>query len=113
MQADGWSCWAPVNAVGIRSYSPEEAARIRSGIPGYRMVPAWEMMGDEDQWIEQSLQGIVGDPAGHRNPGAWRGGWWPTLNMLRTLFRQADVVAARLVSKLIALKFGERLTALP
>ncbi len=64
---------APVNAVGIRSYSPEEAARIRSGIPGYRMVPAWEMMGDEDQWIEQSLQGIVGDPAGHRNPGAWRG----------------------------------------
>jgi len=138
---------APVNAVGVRSYSPEEAARIQAGIPGYQVLHAWEMTGDEDRWIQRALCGLAGapvyltidldyfDPAvlpatGTPEPGG--GGWWPTLNLLRTLFRQADVVAAdlvelapipgqhhadflaaRLVSKLIALKFHERLGALP
>ena len=138
---------APVNAVGIRSYSPEEAARIRDGIPGYRVVHAWEMTGDPDSWMEQALAGLAGapvyltidldyfDPAilpatGTPEPGG--GSWWPTLSLLRTLFRQSNVVAAdvvelaplpglhhadflaaRLVSKLIALKFEERLKALP
>lgn len=138
---------APVNAVGIRSYSPEEAARIRSGIPGYQVVHAWEMTADQDSWIQRALAGLAGAPVyltidldyfdpsilpatGTPEPGG--GGWWPTLNLLRTLFRQANVVAAdvvelaplpglhhadflaaRLVSKLIAMKFEKRLLALP
>ncbi len=138
---------APVNAVGIRSYSPEEAARIRAGIPGYQVVHAWEMTGDRDQWIKRALHGLAGapiyltidldyfDPAilpatGTPEPGG--GGWWPTLDLLRSLFGKADVVAAdvvelaprpmmhhadflaaRLVSRLIALKFQERLGGTP
>jgi agmatinase len=138
---------APVNAVGIRSYSPEEAARIRDGIPGYQVVHAWEMTGDQDLWIGKALAGLEGAPVyltvdldyfdpgilpatGTPEPGG--GSWWPTLNLLRTLFRTANVVAAdvvelaplpglhhadflaaRLVSKLIAMKFEKQLLALP
>jgi agmatinase len=139
--------FAPVNGVGIRSWSAEEMARIRAGIPGYRMLPAWEMTGDQDRWIEKAIEGLAGRPVyltidldffdpsvvpatGTPEPGG--GFWWPTLNLLRTLFREADVVAAdvvelapvpglhhpdflaaRLVSRLIALKFHDQLSALP
>lgn len=138
---------APVNAVGIRSYSTEEASRIRAGIPGYQVVHAREMTGDENSWIDRALEGLAGAPVyltidldyfdpgilpatGTPEPGG--GQWWPTLNLLRDLFLRADVVAAdvvelapvpglhhadflaaRLVSRLIALKFRDRLAVLP
>ena len=44
---------ATVRAVGIRSYSPEEAERMRQGIPGYRLLPAWEL--ETAGWIERAL----------------------------------------------------------
>jgi agmatinase len=101
---------APVRAVGIRSYSAGEAERIRRGIPGYRLVHAWEMEGE--RWIDRALEGIDGrpvyltvdvdyfDPAivpatGTPEPGG--GQWWPTLRLLEALFRRARVVAADVV----------------
>lgn len=101
---------APLRAIGIRNYSSEEAERIRAGIPGYRLVHAWEM--EEDAWIEKSLAGIDGravyltfdvdyfDPAlipatGTPEPGG--GAWWPTLRFLEALFRRARVVACDVV----------------
>ncbi len=99
-----------VNAVGIRSYSPEEAARIRDGIPGYRMLRGNELGGSG--WIERALEGIDGkpvyltvdvdyfDPAlipstGTPEPGG--GEWWPTLALLEQLFRRSNVVACDVV----------------
>jgi agmatinase len=101
---------AEVRAVGIRNYSIEEARWIESGIPGYRLVHAWEM--DGDGWHERILEGLDGrpvyltidvdyfDPAvvpstGTPEPGG--GQWYPTLRFLDRLFRRADVVAADLV----------------
>jgi agmatinase len=99
-----------VTAVGIRSFSPEEAERLRRGIPGYRQLPAWEL--DRPGWIERVLDGLDGrrvyltvdvdyfDPAvvpatGTPEPGG--GAWWPTLELLDQLFRRAEVVAADVV----------------
>lgn len=101
---------AEVRAVGIRNYSVEEALWIRSGIPGYRLVHAWEMEGDG--WHETILDGLDGRPVyltidvdyfdpgvvpatGTPEPGGGR--WYPTLRFLDALFRRADVVAADLV----------------
>lgn len=101
---------APIHAIGIRSYSPEEARRMRQGIPGYRITHAWEMDGRD--WIERALEGIEGrsvyltvdvdyfDPSvmpstGTPEPGG--GHWWPTLRLIETLFARASVVACDVV----------------
>ena len=101
---------ATIRAIGIRSYSPEEAERMRRGIPGYRMLPAWEL--GRDGWIERALDGLDGRPVyltvdvdyfdpsvvpstGTPEPGG--GTWWPTLDLLGSLFRRANVVAADVV----------------
>jgi agmatinase len=127
----------PLTALGIRNYSVEEARWIRKGIPGYRIVHAWEM--EHENWIERELAGLAGkpvyltidldyfDPAiipatGTPEPGG--GTWWPTLRFLERLMASADVVAcdvvelapspglhhadftaARLVYKLIGMRF--------
>lgn len=102
---------APVRALGIRNYSAEEAAWIRRGIPGYRVVHGWEM-GDLSAATETLLEGLDDapvyltvdvdyfDPAivpatGTPEPGG--GGWWPTLRFLDALFRRTRVVAADVV----------------
>ena len=101
---------ATIHAVGIRSYSPGEAERMRRGIPGYTITHAWEI-GDEG-WIDRALEGVSGkkvyltfdvdyfDPSivpatGTPEPGG--GSWWPTLELLDALFRRATVVAADVV----------------
>ncbi len=101
---------APIRAVGIRNYSIEEAERIRAGIPGYRIVHAWEMEGDD--WQCRVLEGLDGKPVyltvdldyfdpsvipatGTPEPGG--PAWWPTLRFLDDLFRRARVVACDLV----------------
>jgi len=101
---------APVRAVGIRNYCIDEARWIRAGIPGYRIVHAWEM--DGDGWHERILDGLDGRPVyltvdvdyfdpgvipatGTPEPGGGR--WYPTLRFLEALFRRTDVVAADVV----------------
>ena len=101
---------ATVRAVGIRSYSPEEAERMRQGIPGYRLLPAWEL--ETDGWIDRVLDGLDDRPVyltvdvdyfdpsvipstGTPEPGGGR--WWPTLALLEALFRRCRVVAADVV----------------
>jgi len=101
---------APIRAVGIRNYSIEEAERISKGIPGYRIVHAWEMDGDD--WQCRILDGLDGKPVyltvdldyfdpsvipatGTPEPGG--GAWWPTLRFLDDLFRRTRVVACDLV----------------
>ena len=101
---------AEVRAVGIRNYCAEEARWLEAGIPGHRVVHAWEM--DGDRWYERILEGLDGrpvyltvdvdyfDPAvvpstGTPEPGG--GQWYPTLAFLDALFRRADVVAADVV----------------
>jgi agmatinase len=100
----------PVTAVGIRNYSIEEAQWIRRGIPGYRIVHAWEM--DHETWIERALDALdekpvyltidldYFDPAiipatGTPEPGG--GTWWPTLRFLDRLIKRTNVVACDLV----------------
>jgi len=101
---------APIRAIGLRSYTVEEAERMRDGIPGYGVVHAWEMEGEG--WMERALAGLDGrpvyltfdldyfDPAilpatGTPEPG---GGWWyPTLRLLERLFDRARVVASDVV----------------
>lgn len=97
---------AALHAVGIRSYSEGESQRIRRGIPGYRLLHAWEMQ--DGDWIERALDGIAGKPVyltvdvdyfdpsivpatGTPEPGG--GQWWPTLRLLEALFERANVVA--------------------
>ncbi len=99
-----------VRAVGIRSYSVEEAERIRRGIPGYRILHGWEMQ--QPGWAGKVLQGLAGrpvyltvdvdyfDPAlipatGTPEPGG--PAWWETLSFLSELFRQTRVVACDVV----------------
>jgi agmatinase len=99
-----------VVAVGVRSWSPEEQSRLRTGIPGYRMVPAWEI--GAAGWIDRALDGLDGatvyltvdldyfDPSvvaatGTPEPGG--GTWWPTLELLDALFSRCRVVAADVV----------------
>lgn len=101
---------AAIHAVGIRSYSPEEAERMRGGIEGYSILHAWEI--GRDGWIDRALDAVAGekvyltvdvdyfDPSvvpatGTPEPGG--GGWWPTLELLEALFDRADVVAADVV----------------
>ena len=101
---------ATVRAIGIRSYSPEEAERLRLGIAGYAMLPAWEL--GRNGWIERALEGLDGKPVyltfdvdyfdpsiipatGPPEPGG--GSWWPTLELLDALFERAEVVAADVV----------------
>lgn len=100
----------PVRAIGIRNYSAEEAERIRQGIPGYRVLHAWEM--EREDWIERSLEGLDGRPiyltldvdyfdpgivpaTGTPEPGG--PAWWPTLRFLTALFLRARVVACDIV----------------
>jgi len=101
---------ATLRAVGIRSYTAEEAERMRLGIPGYRIAHSWEM--DRQGWAERLLEGIDGkpvyltfdvdyfDPAvmpatGTPEPGGI--GWFPTLAFLEELFERASVVACDVV----------------
>jgi len=101
---------APVHAIGIRSYSCEEAERIRAGADPYRVLHAWEM--ESGDWTERALEGLHGRPVyltidvdafdpsivpatGTPEPGglAWR----PTLCFLAALFGASRVVAADVV----------------
>jgi agmatinase len=101
---------APVRAIGIRSYSQEEAQRIRDGIPGYRITHAWEM--NTDEWVEMAVEGLEGravyltidvdffDPSvvpstGTPEPGG--AGWRQTLVLLERLFRVSRVVSCDVV----------------
>ena len=101
---------APVRAIGIRSYSAEEAERIRRGIPGYGITHAWEM--EEEGWIGRAIEGLEGKPVyltvdvdyfdpsivpatGTPEPGG--GQWWPTLRLLSNLFQRSRVVACDIV----------------
>jgi len=101
---------APVTGIGIRSYSVEEAERIREGIPGHRMIHAWEMDGDD--WHDRALDGLGDAPlyltvdvdyfdpsivpaTGTPEPGGGR--WRPTLRFLERLFREGRVVACDVV----------------
>lgn len=101
---------APVHAVGIRSYTVEEARRIREGIPGYRIVHSWETEGDD--WIDRALDGLDGQPVyltfdvdyfdpsimpatGTPEPGGML--WFPTLRLLERLFERARVVGCDVV----------------
>jgi agmatinase len=101
---------ASISAIGIRSFSPEEAERLLCGIPRYRKLPGWEL--GRPGWIERALEGVDGRPVyltvdvdyfdpsivpatGTPEPGG--GTWWPTLELLAELFRRADVVAADVV----------------
>ena len=98
-----------LRALGIRSYTREEATRIGAGIRGYRIVHAWEMT---EQKLDGFLDGIDGkpvyitfdvdyfDPAfmpatGTPEPGG--GEWYATLRILEAVFRRANVVAADIV----------------
>jgi agmatinase len=100
---------APVTAIGIRSYSPEEARRMQE-LSGYRIVHGWELSSPD--WIERALAGVAGQPVyltvdvdyfdpaimpatGTPEPGG--GAWWPTLELLERLFHSARVVAADVV----------------
>ena len=100
---------APVRALGIRNYSVEEAAWMRRGIPGYRIVHAWEM---DEASAASLLDGLDGAPVyltvdvdyfdpsvmpatGTPEPGG--GAWWPTLRFLDALFRRTRVVALDVV----------------
>ena len=100
----------PITAIGIRNYSIDEAQWIRQGIPGYRIVHAWEM--EHETWIDQALEGLdekpvyltidldYFDPAvipatGTPEPGG--GAWWPTLRFLERLIKRTNVVACDLV----------------
>jgi agmatinase len=99
-----------LTAVGIRNYSVDEARWIREGIPGYRIVHAWEM--EHESWVDRVLEGLdekpvyltidldYFDPAiipatGTPEPGG--GAWWPTLRFLDRLIKRANVVACDLV----------------
>jgi agmatinase len=99
-----------LTAIGIRNTSLDEARWIRSGIPGYRVVHAWEM--EDEGWIEVALHGIDDAPVyltldldyfdpsiipatGTPEPGG--GSWWPTLRFLERLIERTDVVACDLV----------------
>ncbi len=101
---------AAVTAVGIRNYCIDEARWIQAGIPGYRIVHAWEM--ETEAWIDRVLDGLdekpvyltidldYFDPAiipatGTPEPGG--GAWWPTLRFLERLIKRANVVACDLV----------------
>jgi agmatinase len=101
---------APVTAVGIRSYSVEEAERIRRGIPGYRMIHARETGGDA--WHDRALADLddtpvyltidvdVFDPSivpatGTPEPGGL--GWRATLDFLDKLFGRTQVVGCDVV----------------
>ncbi len=100
----------PITAIGIRNYGIDEARWIRRGIPGYRIVHAWEM--EHETWIDRALDGLdvkpvyltidldYFDPAvipatGTPEPGG--GAWWPTLRFLDRLVRRANVVGCDLV----------------
>jgi agmatinase len=100
----------PLTAVGIRNYSVDEARWIRQGIPGYRIVHAWEM--EHETWVDRVLEGLDEKPiyltidldyfdpgiipaTGTPEPGG--GAWWPTLRFLDRLIKRANVVACDLV----------------
>jgi len=100
----------PITAIGIRNYCVDEARWIRQGIPGYRIVQAWEM--EHEAWIERALEGLdekpvyltidldYFDPAvipatGTPEPGG--GAWWPTLRFFERLIKRTNVVACDLV----------------
>jgi agmatinase len=101
---------APVHAIGIRSYSREEAERMRAVRDRYRILHAREI--GSPGWIERAIAGIAGRPVyltidvdaldpsvvpatGTPEPGglAWRA----VLDLLVAVFRTAPVVAADLV----------------
>ena len=98
-----------LRALGIRSYTREEADRIAAGIRGYEIVHAWEMTREK---LDGFLDGIIGRPVyitfdvdyfdpsfmpatGTPEPGG--GEWYATLRVLEQLFGRANVVAADIV----------------
>jgi agmatinase len=98
-----------LRAVGIRSYTREEADSIRAGIEGYRILHAWEMSaanlsafldGIDDKPVYITFDVDYFDPSfmpatGTPEPGG--GEWYATLRVLEELFRRANVVAADIV----------------
>ncbi len=102
--------YAPVRAVGIRSFGPEEAEKMRPGLSDYSVLYGWEL--GEAGWIDRVLDGLDGrsvyltidvdyfDPSivpatGTPEPGG--GTWWPTLQLLDRLFHRTQVVATDVV----------------
>ncbi len=100
----------PVHALGLRSYSREEAERIREVGGRYRALHAWEM--SRGDWTDRALDGLRGQPVyltidvdgfdpsivpatGTPEPGGL--GWRPVLGFLAQLFRVARVVSADVV----------------
>lgn len=101
---------AEVRALGVRSYSAEEARRMRRGLAGHELVHAWEM--NEPGRAEALVDGLAGAPVyltvdvdyfdpsivpatGTPEPGG--AGWEPTLGLLERLFGAARVVATDVV----------------
>lgn len=101
---------AAVTAIGIRSYGPEEARRIRAGIPGYRLLHASELA--DASRVSRAIEDLAGapvyltvdvdffDPAlvpstGTPEPGGCQ--WWPTVGLLERLFARVEVVGADVV----------------
>jgi agmatinase len=101
---------APVRAVGVRSYSADEARRIAGGDARYRLVHAWEMR--EQGWATPLLAELKGRPVyvtvdvdyfdpslmpstGTPEPGG--AGWWTTIRFLDRVFESSHVVAADIV----------------
>ncbi len=100
---------AELRSVGIRSYTREEADRIAAGIPGYRIVHAWEMtekklaellVGIDDKPVYITFDVDYFDPSfmpatGTPEPGG--GEWYATLELLEEIFLRSNVVAADIV----------------
>ncbi len=116
-RADSHACamarcleFAPVHAIGIRSYSRAEAERIAGGGDPHRIVHGWEM--NDPAKLAAALDGIDGAPlwltidldaldpsimpsTGTPEPGGLD--WETTLRVLRVVFDRARVVGADLV----------------
>ncbi len=125
-------------SLGLRSGLKDEGKNIR---PGARLFYAFDMMRDPD-WVEKALESLTDnvyltidldyfDPSimpavGTPEPGGFL--WYETMEFLRTLFHEknvvaadvvelcpidnlvhADMLAAKLVYKLIAYKFFARI----
>lgn len=101
---------AGLRAVGLRAYTPEEAAWMAANTDRYRAVHAWET--DRPGWQDRILEGLEGQPVyltfdvdyfdpsivpatGTPEPGG--GDWHGTMAFLDRLFAMADVVAADIV----------------
>lgn len=101
---------AGVRAFGVRSYSADEARRMREGIAGHELVHAWEM--EDSGRVGELIEGLAQSPVyltidvdffdpsivpatGTPEPGG--AAWEPTLALLERLFDAARIVAADVV----------------